>query len=411
MIIHNKYRSSKDVWRFYKTYFQPGFGNNINALQIAKCYYSNKLYDENPDIIHLKLAMKWLERAQDICHGKGVSAAYYLNRGWDVAYPETSGYIIATFINYSELYNDASFLHRAIEIGDWEIEIQTDGGGVLSNPSQKVVRVFNTGQVILGWCLLYEKTKNNKYLEAAIKAGDFLCRTQESNGTWIQNTYCGVRTYHARIDWALLRLYKLTGNEQYLTSATSNIRWVIEQQRSNGWFDNCGFDDDAPIMHTIAYTLRGLLECHEMKIEVIDHFDILPKILSATQHINEFVKIKPVRKIEGLIPTSIQNNWVSHDEHSCLTGNAQYAIFLYRLAQITGEASHAEIADTIVSALKKTQRKSSDIKEINITGAIAGSYPIYTGYCSNSFPNWAAKFFADALMMKNFYKQGLIILA
>jgi hypothetical protein len=34
-----------------------------------------------------------------------------------------------------------------------------------------------------------------------------------------------------------------------------------------------------------------------------------------------------------------------------------------------------------------------------VRGAIAGSAPIWGAYSRFEFPNWAAKFFADALMM------------
>ena len=35
----------------------------------------------------------------------------------------------------------------------------------------------------------------------------------------------------------------------------------------------------------------------------------------------------------------------------------------------------------------------------NVRGAVAGSYPIWGGYIRFGFPNWAAKFLADAIMM------------
>jgi hypothetical protein len=34
-----------------------------------------------------------------------------------------------------------------------------------------------------------------------------------------------------------------------------------------------------------------------------------------------------------------------------------------------------------------------------VTGAVAGSSPIWGRYSMFEFPNWAAKFFADALIM------------
>jgi hypothetical protein len=36
---------------------------------------------------------------------------------------------------------------------------------------------------------------------------------------------------------------------------------------------------------------------------------------------------------------------------------------------------------------------------VNVRGALPGSYPIWGKYEPFAFPNWATKFFADALMM------------
>jgi len=411
MTLVEQLKKYKRIYSFYKTFCKPTFGDNYGSFRNAISYYENRLFPEYEDVIHLNSAMKWLERAHDVCNRKGISAMYLMDRGWDVAYPETSGYILSTFITYSDLYENPSFFKRAIEIGDWEIEIQTNCGGVLSNPTKTNIRVFNTGQVILGWCLLYERTQNEKYLEAACKGGDFLADTQENDGRWIQNTHCGARTYHARIDWALLRLFKLTGEIIYLNTAEKNLIWVLSQQNRNGWFENCGFEDNMPIMHVIAYTMRGLLECQSMNIDSINKLEILQKLTKPTKEINEFINKQPVRNTPGLIPTSFQNNWLTQDNHSCLTGNAQYAIYLYRLSQISNDSLYGEYADIIVSALKRTQKISVNKNEQNINGAIAGSYPINSGYCASSFPNWATKFFADAIMMKSNHKKGLIIKA
>ena len=102
--------------------------------------------------------MQWLCLAQDVCAGEtGAAAVYDLTGGWQVAYPETSGYIIATYLAYADITGEDGYIKRAVQIGDSEIAIQTPGGGILSNPEYAHVRVFNTGQVILGWCALYEQ--------------------------------------------------------------------------------------------------------------------------------------------------------------------------------------------------------------------------------------------------------------
>ena len=49
--------------------------------------------------------------------------------------------------------------------------------------------------------------------------------------------------------------------------------------------------------------------------------------------------------------------------------------------------------------MKSTQDICSRNK--NIRGGIKGAYPIYGWYAPFSFPNWAAKFFIDALMLED----------
>jgi len=367
----------------------------------------SKAKNTHSDECCMQAALGWLALAQDVCGRKGVSAAYYLGRGWDAAYPETSGYIIATFLAYYELSSEISFLERALQIGDWEIGIQSSNGGVLSNLTGSETRIFNTGQVILGWCALYEKTGENKYLTSAVKAADYLSKNQERNGAWIKDTYCGARTYHSRVDWALLRVAHLTGKKRYTAVAKMNLRWILAQESSNGWFSNCGFYSDLPNMHVISYTMRGLLECFSMDFSVLSCLNILPAVERAAENLCLYIQTNPVNSISGMLPASFNHRWQSHNKHACLTGNAQWACFLYRLAQVTGKTTYAECASLILSGVKSTQLLSDCLPAID--GAIAGSYPLYSGYMKCAYPNWATKFFADALMLKKHHERGFNI--
>jgi hypothetical protein len=67
---------------------------------------------------------------------------------------------------------------------------------------------------------------------------------------------------------------------------------------------------------------------------------------------------------------------------------------------------YREIADNVLSATKRTQIIETSI--LPIRGAIAGTYPFSHGYVANGYPNWGAKFFADALLMKINYNQRLV---
>jgi hypothetical protein len=358
-------------------------------------YALNIPFPESSDGHHLRETLAWLCRAQDAGTDGGVPALFDPRAGWDTSYPETSGYILATFIAAADTLKDASYIERARRIGDWEIEIQAPNGGVYSRLGKSNVRVFNTGQVILGWSALFERTGDERYMDAARRAGDYLLRIQESDGTWRQDTHCGSRTYHARADWGLLRLAKLTGDERYAHAAQRNLVWVMSQQQDNGWFKNCGFDNDQPITHLIDYTFIGILESALLEPSLFRRSPIecIGEGASAVCRIVESVSIE---NIEGLIPGSFGPDWNSNDRYSCLTGNAQLAYTLLRLHGLSANSSYASAAQKLISGVKRTQIISG--KEDGIRGAVAGCFPVYAGYSAGAYPNWAAKFFADALL-------------
>lgn len=390
-------------------FFLQTFGAGAEQFRVLRHYLKGRLFPDLGDELHLKAAVEWLARAQDVCGGEGVSSIYSLKTGWGVAYPETSGYILATYLVYADYSGDKSYIERAIRIADWEISIQAPNGGVFSSTELRQTRVFNTGQVILGWCVLYERTGEGKYLQAAKRAGDYLLNEQEADGAWRRDTYCGARTYHARVDWSLLRLAQLAGEQRYAAAAIKNLQWVLQQQRQNGWFAQCGFNDDHPVMHVIVYTLRGLLECSQMDSSAVNALGILPAVIKSADALCKALQAQPVAGISGMVPTAFDENWESAAKDSCLTGNAQLACFLYRLAQCTGNQMYRDVADTVMSATKRTQLVETVL--LPIRGAIAGTYPLSHGYVPNAYPNWAAKFFADALLMKINYEQELVVLA
>ena len=387
-------KPARRVYRGGRTIVQTLRSFGMDSVGLAVRYAAAMPFPAGSDLEHLTASLAWLRRAQDAA-GDGVAALFSLDAGWDLPYPETSGYIVATFLAARAFPGNDDLRQRAKRIGDWEIAIQAPNGGVYSRPGLPDTRVFNTGQVILGWCALYESLGDSRYLDAANRAGEYLVRLQEANGTWVRDTYCGARTYHARTDWGLLRLAALTARPEFVEAARSNLRWVMAQQQENGWFRNCGFHDEDPITHVIDYTLIGVLECAMLKPDL---FDRKPAELieSSAKAICDIVARSCVGGIAGMIPASYNSEWQSADEHSCLTGNAQLAYTLFRLYRITGKNRYATCADLLLSALKRTQVLAGAPDEVR--GAIPGSFPMYKGYLANSFPNWAAKFFADALL-------------
>ena len=118
----------------------------------------------------------------------GVSAGYSFLDGWYAPYPETTGYIIPTFYDYAHSTRKEEYSSARL-MADWEIEVQLPCGGVqgghyVGPTADRRPVAFNTGQVILGWVRAYTETADEKYLDAAGRAGDWLISAQSTDGAW-----------------------------------------------------------------------------------------------------------------------------------------------------------------------------------------------------------------------------------
>ena len=83
--------------------------------------------------------------------------------------------------------------------------------------------------------------------------------------------------------------------------------------------------------------------------------------------------------------------------YACLTGVAQMSLNWTRLAQSTGADELRASARSALAYLKTTHRLQHP--DPAVRGGVAGSAPIWGDYSRFEYPTWAAKFFADALLM------------
>ena len=350
---------------------------------------------------HLKETGSWLCRAQDACEGGGVARGYKVAKywgygppGWQPAYPETTGYIIPTFFALSRFLKDKSYRARALRMADWEIAIQMESGAVMGgvvglSPSPAV---FNTGQVIFGWMAAYRETGHLKYLEAASKAGDYLVRVQERDGVWRKGNSryakAETTTYNARAAWSLIALGLEKKDDRYVDAGRRNIEAVLSKQRENGWFeDNCLSDPQKPLLHTIVYATRGVLEAGILLQEKMFVNAALKTLRALTS----------CQRRDGGIPGRLSSSWAPEAKWDCVTGNAQAAIAWFRAEKITGDSLFGEAARSAVDFVKETQNLESN--DPAIRGGVKGSYPFDGQYAPFELINWAAKFTCDALLL------------
>ena len=347
-------------------------------------------------------AVAWLLRAQAATSDGGVSLGWFPCAvdadGWRPSYPETTGYIITSLLDYSRQFADPRARAAALAMARWEIGIQMPSGAVQGGPvcppEQQTPAAFNTGMVLDGWCSVYQDTRDDAILEAARRAADFLVADLDDNGYFRTNgkfVKAGqIKTYSCLCAWSLYRFGNLCSEAHYRHAAVRAVEGALRQQRPNGWFaHNCLMRSEAPLTHTIGYTLQGVLEVGALS----GRRDF---IVAVQRSLDQII---PQIRADGYLPGMFYEDWQPASFSSCLTGSAQIALVSYRLARLTGENTYREIGDRLLDFLKAMQAMATDVHDAN--GALPGSFPIFGDYMRGGYPNWATKYLLDALMMQH----------
>jgi uncharacterized protein YyaL (SSP411 family) len=345
------------------------------------------------DRVHRQAAVSWLCRAQDALPDRGVSHSYLIGRGWMPSYPETTGYIIPTFIHLWRVTGDAELMRRAFEMAEWELRLQLDNGAIPDLISREPV-VFDTGQVLFGWVSAYAESGDRRFIDAAILAGDWLNSGLDETGTWNGHGNLGtdgIHVYNVRVAWALVVLAQASGEARFADAARRFIDWVLQQEEEPGWFrKNCLNDNDHPLLHTIAYTSQGLLESGILLGD--------DRCMDAARRIS--LKLKGQVEADGRMAGRFDRFWKPSVTWSCLTGMAQTAIVWQRLDRLDGRNVYTKEIENVVSFLKRTHDLQS--ADDGVRGGVKGSFPVNGGYGTYRLLNWAAKFFVDALLLREF---------
>ena len=360
-------------------------------LQVARDRKGLSNEDPGPQsVVHHGIA--WLGRAQDLTASGdgGVARHYSLLSGWGTSYPETTGYIVPTMLEYSRRYSDASARDRARRMLDWLVSIQLPGGGFQGGriDSKPVVPVtFNTGQILLGLAAGTAEF-GDVYRPATMAAAGWLSSSLDADGCWRRHptpfAAPGEKAYETHVAWGLFEAERVAPGYGFGTAGMKNITWALTKQRPNGWFaDNCLSDPKRPLTHTIGYVLRGIVEAHR--------YDGREELLeSALRTANG---LEGAIAVNGFLAGCLDDAWRTAAAFACLTGNAQIAYCLLYLYQVTGIARHRDLA----LALNSYVRRTIDITGTSdVRGAVKGSHPVDGDYGRYEYLNWAVKFVVDS---------------
>lgn len=318
----------------------------------------------------------------------GGSAAYQLPiLGWSKSYPETTGYLIPTLLNIATFTGDNRYREAAERHGHWLLSIQSPEGwwaGGLHPNRSRAPSIFNTGQILKGMNALAAESGCEEWDAAAHRAQAWLLSNMQSEGLWPGGDYRASRTpsYYSEVLWPMAARAIETNDGQAAERIRGSLQRIVERRTTEGAFRFWGFDESGfGFTHTIAYTIRGLQEGGLL----LDDESIYRAPEAALE---KMLRVSELRG--GRLPGGFQESWMPDTSFMCLTGNAQTALCLLRM-----ESTQSDDLRVVSGAARMLD---AVVDRLPVSGAIAGSRPVWGPYIRGRYPNWAAKYVCDALI-------------
>ncbi len=344
--------------------------------------------DTTPNAI---AALTWLRRSLEMTGDQGFSHSFSPIFGWKEAYPETTGYLVETFFDWSKKLYDPSLSEIAHSQAAWLCRQQLPCGAFPAGTVGDEPRpsAFNTGQILLGLACAASETESNSerktLLAAAEKAADWLAEITQLDGSWKEGLYVENHcpTYHTRAVWGMLAANVFLRNEAVEAAARRALGLYENNLTVANSLKNCGFWPEKPAFtHTIAYAVRGFLECGVLLGEE-------KWVAIARSAMDEITARSTVRT-----PGEFDEQWKGNLRFLCVTGNCQLSLNSSRLFELTGEVKYREAAQKFLAEAIPSQRLDGGA---DVFGAVPGSIPFWGKYMRLRYPNWAAKFLLDAI--------------
>ena len=101
-------------------------------------------------------AADWLINSQNKNNDSGYSRKYSLCSDWDKSYIETSGYIIPSMYLTGIYLDNNKYIESAINASEWLLTVQNKKG-FFTDIDEYKAQVFDTGQVLIGLNFIYKK--------------------------------------------------------------------------------------------------------------------------------------------------------------------------------------------------------------------------------------------------------------
>ncbi len=313
---------------------QQGFRLLLKAPSLPPAsQVSRKVIDYTPPA----RALEWI-RVNESPNG-GIR----VHSGHPDAYPEVSGYIIPTLLQYGEKV-------LATRLIRWLICIQRSDGSYTS--PEGVPHVFDTGQVLRG--LLAGAKLVPGSIAAARRSADYLCQQMVEGGKGgFGVRYSGSipESVHLYILPPLLQAAEVLEKSEYKVAAECCLEYYCEHE---------GALQIDELTHFLGYELEALID--------LDRTDVAIKVLDTLHE----------QQVNGSVRGKSDEKWV------CSPGLAQLAICWYKIGQW-------EPADKALAWLEEHQQPS---------GGFFGSYGPGASYFPDDELSWAVKFYLDAHLLR-----------
>lgn len=350
------------------------------------------------DDASLRAAAEWLTRAHDATSDGGIAGRYRLATGWSSSYPETTGYIVPTLLALADVFGDARYRERARRCVGFLLSVQLPSGAFPAleiADNRTAPSPFNSAQIVHGLHAWHCATGDPAVLDPIRRAGRWICDAQDEDGAWRKYFYREIAcAYSAHAACWLAEAADTVDDPRFLAAAERNLRWVLSlQDRETGWFDRAGFSEAdhehrRAHTHTIAYTIDGVRRLSD-RLGIIEGRDAV--LLAATRLAERLERA-------GTLAGVLNHRWRPEARYVCLTGNAQMASIWLAAARACGDLRLVSAAFKAIDEVKRAQALTHP--NPGIRGGIPGSWPIDGAYIQYALPNWAAKFFVDALCAK-----------
>ena len=301
----------------------------------------------------------------------------YMELAWQVVYD--------ALLPYYEYSGETRWLEQAEGmILDWGIPVlmckdkdsQAYGGMLLNNSPETRTGIysdfyhtFDCGDGLLAFLMVYARVKRPLILEGAERISGFLRRATASDHHLRMAFNARVNRWDdapqiyptSRVAWSYAYWYHITGDEQYKRWAEEYCRWMLSQQRPNGFLS----PNDPEVAEFIIYAIEGLYwtgrYCHneEFVQRAKLSFDAMAKVEKSDPGNLYFFyhsDWSPDRRCVEADEKGLEKDMLS----TC----GQYAKLAYYFYELTGEKSYKkEYLDTL-SFMYSIQDRSSEDKNM-----------------------------------------------